>query len=202
MSDRPQDRTEGLFDYPELERALDSHPFADIMDRYLGMDDPLSAEHLDDMAAELELSDGLRTIEAFLSEAPRYTSLYRYDIFSSGIRLDAEGQHTTPPRHAWMRVFEDLTFDDVRVERTADDVVVVIDHPSTYASSNGLSITSSEPTVLFSSYILRESPMVVGTSEDNAMGLVLLYGQTVQDVMPDAEIANQTVIDIFTDNTK
>jgi len=198
----PPDRSEGLFDYPELERALDAHPFADVMDKYLGMPDAFSADHLNEMAVELEMSIGLARIAAELAKSPRYTSLYRYDIFSGGMQVDALGEHLTPPRHAWFRVFEDLTFDKIKVARTDEETVVLIDHPSVYVSSNGLLIESAEPTLLFSSHALRESPMVVGTSEDNAMGLVFNYGATTPDIIPDPDLANPTIVDIYNSYTK
>ena len=183
-----------LFSNPDVERSLDENPFVDIMAKYARVEDKYSAEFLDDIAIELETSFFLKELEIDLSAAPRYTGLYRYDAYSLDTIDTFAGPMPKGPSTAWLRVFKDLTFDKIKVLRTENEAMVIIDHPSVLASSHDVMTETTEPTVLFTSRLLQAPEQHLDPQEDNVTGLVLKHGQTPSSINPGVELQNQRVI--------
>jgi len=199
MSALVPDEFTHLFDNPELDRALDQNPFTPIMEKFAGRSRTFTPEQLDELVIELQGSAALRGIEAALAEVPRYTGLYRYDVFSIGSRTTFAGEEAIPPRHAWFRVFEDLTFDDISVVRTDDEAMVVINHPAFVSSSEAAQQVIVEPTILFTSRILQKSSLSDGTHELNVAGLQLKYAQDTQAITPEPSLRNPYVMGDYYD---
>jgi len=159
-----------LFVHSELDRALDENPFTPIMEKYVRLSNKFTPEQLDELQADLETSDFMRTLEADLAQAPHFTSLYRYDPYS----------FPDGAQKYWLRVFEDLTVDKVHITRTDQEVAIIIDHPSVLSSSRIPEQAVAE-TVVWTSVML-ERKKTVSVEESTVPGFQIKHGDSIENV--------------------
>jgi len=179
-----------------MDNAARQNVFTPLITEYIKKDftDP---NILDELLVALQESEAVKTLRQTLEEeSPAFTSVYRYDpfsikamgkdgCFSNKISIGA-GIAT-----AW--VFSDLRPEDVRVVRTSDEALVIIDHPATRISNSESQQATEEPVVLFTSRQLLDYRSTQKTPETE-IGLVISHGESPIQCQPPAYLASSVMM--------
>jgi hypothetical protein len=176
----------------ELQHAIEANPFESVLDKYHALGFPLNDDQLTELAVELEVSEPLKAIKEALSTYPEYSALYRYDPFTLSYSSTWGGETSNGPKVAWLRMFKDLQFDNIKVIRGEAEVAVIIDQPSVLVASGHPAKEVQEPTVLFSSNILKGSAIDVG--EIDVLGMTFTHGHSVASVLPKPHLRNHNIV--------
>ena len=173
-------------------QAIQSYPFEGIVKKYARFEHPLNSEHLTELVMDLTESKYLKQLEAQLSEKPALSALYRYDPFTMSSKETWAGSIPRGPTKAWLRMFKGLSFDDIVVTQSSTEALIMINKPSVLVRGINSAREVSEPTVLFSSDILRLSALQ--SVEQENFGVSFKHGDMTHEVLPGGDIRNSSIL--------
>ena len=176
----------------KLEKAIHSYPFEAIFKKYARFEYPLNSEHLTELVMDLTKSNYLKKLEAKLSDKPALSALYRYDPFTMSSKETWAGSVPRGPTKAWLRMFKGLSFDDIVVTQTSTEALIMINKPSVLVKGLNSAREIPEPTVLFSSDILKLSALQ--SVEQETFGMSFIHGDMKHEVLPGGDIRNSSII--------
>ena len=169
--------------------AVHENPFRDIIHKfYIQNYDPIKT--VDEVYSELNKSPGVDQLIENLLENPKYSTVFHYDPFSIKVGEDRGGCFGYPVFYgasdAYIRVFENLKPEAIRILRTLDEAMVVINQPHNLIQPHGKpSLRINEPAVLFTSKVFENFGSVLNTDENIQLGLFIGHGDTLSVALPE-----------------